>query len=245
MRYERNHTRRSIVVALTLTLAAVMSLVASYGEAFVIRKTTAGEPVRWNAVQIDILLDPSLSSLGPKQEVEETIINAFENWGDSADLPIFFQFSRGSCVGIENANCISANNYDWPSDDGAGATTKLSYNEPSGDIIDADILFNLDAGTWSNDGEPGTLNIGAAALHEVGHLLGLEHSEVEDARMAPKLGLYEGDEATLHEDDIRGITEAYATWGGFLLTTGCTAVPGAPSRAPISLLALAALLFSL
>lgn len=47
------------------------------------------------------------------------------------------------------------------------------------------------------------------AAHEFGHALGLGHSMVEHALMAPMYKGFEGDSRVLHQDDIRGIQTLY------------------------------------
>jgi len=227
-----------VMVIVTLAFCAA----AFDAEAFEMRTTALGDPVRWNTVEIEITLDPNLDRLGPFEEVEDAIIQAFDAWGDSAELPLIFDFSRGECGGPEyvdggeNANCISADNVPRGGDGHAGATTWLTFKDRSGDIVDGDIVFNTEAGEWSLDGRDGTLHIGAAALHEVGHLLGMKHSEIEDARMAPILELSGEDGSSLHTDDVLGAVEIYATWGGFLSTGGCSAAPvAADGSRPASL----------
>jgi hypothetical protein len=52
----------------------------------------------------------------------------------------------------------------------------------------------------------GDLSLAAVATHEIGHALGLRHSNVEDATMYP---WYDPSVASLHEVDVRGIKSLY------------------------------------
>ena len=54
---------------------------------------------------------------------------------------------------------------------------------------------------------PGAFDVETVALHEIGHLLGLGHSSVQNAIMYPTInpGMTKG----LHGDDIQGIRALY------------------------------------
>ncbi|XP_047309440.1 metalloendoproteinase 1-like [Impatiens glandulifera] len=61
---------------------------------------------------------------------------------------------------------------------------------------------------WVNGAQRGKMDIETVAVHELGHILGLEHSDVPSAVMYPttKWGVIK---RNLHEDDIAGIKEMY------------------------------------
>ncbi|KAK7846975.1 metalloendoproteinase 2-mmp [Quercus suber] len=86
------------------------------------------------------------------------------------------------------------------------------FNGAGGSIAHAfsptDGRFHYDADEqWSVEATPGVVSYETVALHEIGHLLGLEHSSVEGAIMWPRVrsGVIQG----LHRDDIDGIKASY------------------------------------
>ena len=68
--------------------------------------------------------------------------------------------------------------------------------------------FHYDADEqWSVGASPGAFDLETVALHEIGHLLGLDHSLVEGAIMWPSIrsGVTQG----LHRDDVDGLKALY------------------------------------
>jgi matrixin/protein with PEP-CTERM/exosortase system signal len=85
-----------------------------------------------------------------------------------------------------------------------------SFNslDPNGDndgrMREADVLLNLD---FASDFASGYYNIGRVLLHEIGHAIGLGHSEYSDAVMYPYISA--GALPELTADDIAGARSLY------------------------------------
>ncbi|CBI34985.3 unnamed protein product, partial [Vitis vinifera] len=85
--------------------------------------------------------------------------------------------------------------------DGPGGTIAHAFAPTNG-------RFHYDGDeTWSIGAVPNAMDLETVALHEIGHLLGLGHSSVQNAIMFPSIssGVTKG----LHEDDIQGISALY------------------------------------
>ncbi len=201
-----------------LTLSMMMVSVQAFG--YELRETEKGDPIRFNKKQVDIVLDSSLELLGPIDEIEEAVEEMFELWIDRAGLPMRFRFTSGNCKQFgysskgRNQNCVGASTSDemWERVQGGdpGATAIVSYKPSNGKIVDADIVFNAADWEWSTDGsEEGTLSLRAVAAHEIGHFLGLAHSDIEEAIMYPTTRVGETAAGALHDDDITAANALY------------------------------------
>lgn len=96
----------------------------------------------------------------------------------------------------------------WPNDlDGAIAVT--APIQANGTFRDTDILYNGYDFRWGVNGEWNKMDIAHIATHEIGHAIGLDHSETREATMyyATSSGLTTS--RTLHQDDINGICSIY------------------------------------
>jgi hypothetical protein len=104
----------------------------------------------------------------------------------------------------------------FPSGTGTVAVTPLWFFS-DGRISDADVLFNGSGFAFTTSGQSGRFDIQDVATHELGHLLGLDHSGVTGATLYP----YVDSTVILHRspalDDIGGLRAAYpqGTWARF------------------------------
>ncbi|MCB9076647.1 MAG: matrixin family metalloprotease [Anaerolineaceae bacterium] len=102
----------------------------------------------------------------------------------------------------------------------------------NGGSIAGDIHFNARLAkpwAWSCDGRPGTFDIGLVALHEIGHVIGLDHEPLppplEDGKLAVMNRGYNALIELLQADDKDGATNLYGYAGGGKITggVGCSA----------------------
>lgn len=89
----------------------------------------------------------------------------------------------------------------------------------SGRISDADVLFNGSGFAFTTSGAPGRFDIQDVATHELGHLLGLDHSGWAGASMYPYVDPTVILHRSLSEDEVGGMRHAYPS-GSFARITG-------------------------
>merc|ERR1719342_466828 len=131
--------------------------------------------------------------------VNADVRKAFKFWSDVTNLK-FFSKEKGD-VDIE-IGFFTFNHGDGDPFDGVGGTLAHAYFPRYGGDVHMD-----DSEVWTENSHKGT-NFLQTLTHEIGHSLGLSHSRVSAAVMAP---FYRGWDPAfkLHSDDIQGIQSLY------------------------------------
>ena len=92
------------------------------------------------------------------------------------------------------------------------ALTLLWNSASSGQIVAFDVVFNDETFNWRTEGSQNRAeyDLQNAMVHEFGHVLGLDHSTVEDATMYYAIeNTKEQEKRTLHQDDREGRNYLY------------------------------------
>jgi hypothetical protein len=190
---------------------------------------SSGTPLRWSspsAISVVVQADGSDDVAGPSDAIALRL--ALADWnaltGTSATL-------------VEDATPTSRARKDWEAGDihlllfdednssgffpGGSPTVAITpvWFFSNGVIEDADILFNGAGYSFTTRGEPGAFDIQNVAAHELGHLLGLDHSGNASATMYPYVDQGVVLQRSLSLDEVGGLRDAYPS-GSFGRLTG-------------------------
>lgn len=212
-------TRSALPSVMRVLAAVVVALTSVSVWAFELRKDSQGDRVRWHR-EVVFVVDPSLSAaLGEPRAMAAMRAAVAELEAATPELTVSLQ--EGAPLGLgyrldgaQNQNEIVAVT-DWPYTDGALASTVVTVNARTDEIIDTDIAFNVEQHTFRVlDGPTGLVDVDDVqntATHELGHALGLMHNHA-DARvvMFPRASAGEVGKRVLQEDDRLGLATLYA-----------------------------------
>jgi hypothetical protein len=183
---------------------------------------------RWLTSPIIIAFSTSLNSPPPNIKAGSDVIGAarraLQRWSSAAEIQFLETTSATHTISPQNAGdgvnliTVSADNAALFGSSENPGRTRVFYDSGNA-IVEADIALNPYE-LFSSDGTPGTYDLEATFAHEVGHLLGLEHSAVIGATMQPrqpKNGLYNLPaltQRTLSDDDRAGARSLYGPRAG-------------------------------
>jgi len=109
----------------------------------------------------------------------------------------------------KNVNAIMFHDHDWPSrSDVLGLTTPSGLTK-SGTLNDMDVELNSQDFSFDTPSHPGSYSLRDTLTHEIGHFLGLSHSQASGALMSVDYGMVALSRELFTSDDIAAICAAY------------------------------------
>lgn len=153
-----------------------------------------------------------------------SIDDAFRVWSLPSCTDLRFESVGVVPSDSTDVNRVAFVQSNWQSDREAVAITRTTYGTVNGLIRNAVIEVN-EVEFWFGDttaacsADPATYDLEAVLTHEVGHLIGLDHttlfnSEATDPTMAPQVGACEADKRSIELDDIEGLCRLYPRGAG-------------------------------
>ena len=195
--------------------------------------TQTSRQIKWPNRTIEVAFSTSLQSPGANIKAGSDVVGAarraLARWSSIAKINFAVSWSSSTSVSpaaaADGVSLITIadtlENQAFNADSTAGRT-RVFFDPESGAIAEADVSINPHPKTeegadlqFSTDGSPGTYDLEATFTHEIGHLLGLDHSAVLASTMQSRqafngtFGLPALTERTLSEDDRQRIRSLY------------------------------------
>ena len=143
-------------------------------------------------------------------EAERAIAAAFATWSNVEAAAVSFAAAPAPSplpqVAPDAVNLVTFAP-SWPHDPGLLALTS-AWATDDGAIVAFDVHLNPDK-PWATDGRPDAYDLQAAITHEVGHLLGIAHSDVPSAAMYATAEPGDTWRRDLDPDDIAAVEALY------------------------------------
>jgi hypothetical protein len=209
-------------------IALSVAMMPGRASSFEFRESQTVSAHRWLRRPIIVSLSSSLTTppanIKSDSDVLGALRRAMTSWAKAADIEFLETSSSIENIsppnkgdGVSLITLASSNASVFRSSDCPGQT-RVFYDS-GGAIIEADISLNPNV-QFSTDETPGTYDLESAFAHELGHLLGLEHSAIIGATMQPRqasngvYGLPATTQRSLSADDQARVRNLYSPQEG-------------------------------
>jgi len=223
-------------VTVVLVAAAILAL-ADSGRAYY----TFGR--RWPAGSTIVMHlefgSPSTTLIDGSRDWDSVAEGVLATWNPYLNGVLFSSIRDSASVASGNrVNTASFADDDFGEPFGSGvlAVTQTFYSPRTNAITEADVVFNR-ARTWNSYRgtlRPGTVDFRRVALHEFGHVIGLDHPDDHNQSVTAVMNSHVSSVDTLQNDDVDGAISLYGA------TTSAAPPPAAPAPAPTARNVLAA-----
>jgi hypothetical protein len=188
---------------------AAMLLTFGLGAAVV---RTYSSYASWASSPVTVLINPANADVSANAAIN-AIQYAMDVWGTQGGTSLRYQYggvASDTATAYDNRNVVFFRN----ASNGSTIATTYSWWDSSNHLVDSDVIF-WDGGFTFYTGTTGcgpisnSAYIEDIATHELGHMLGLNHSPYPDATMYGSYGSCSQEMRSLSSDDIAGVQSLY------------------------------------
>ncbi|TPW15698.1 MAG: M36 family peptidase, partial [bacterium] len=168
---------------------------------------------KWAGSAVSFRYNPNHGSniTGSNTDVQNAVLNAFAHWQEVSNTSLTITNAGTTAATTRNSSdhVNSVLFQDPASLGGALAITFTSFNPTNGNFADADIVFDMSLQFSADILTSGRFDLESVLTHEVGHLLGLDHTDILSATMYQSTPSAADAQRTLSADDIAGLRATY------------------------------------
>ncbi|MFL6228436.1 MAG: Calx-beta domain-containing protein, partial [Pyrinomonadaceae bacterium] len=217
-----------LILSALLTAVLVFSTMPLKAYTLQYTDATATKQIHWASLPINITLSTSLQSPPANIKAGSDVVGAarraLSRWEAVSNVRFNVTTSTGDSgsASVDGVNLITASvggGCTFGSVEQAGKA-RVRFDPATGNITEADLCLNPSS-PFSSDGTQNTFDLESTFVHEIGHMLGLEHSGVVGATMQPRQGRMGNfgvsnffPVRSLSDDDISGIRSIYGPLAG-------------------------------
>jgi uncharacterized protein (TIGR03382 family) len=174
--------------------------------AFTITQAESGGDIQWRSFPIPYAIDlhGAPDALDDAQWMD-VIAASFDTWTDIPDTKLSFRETDLELDSDSLKNLVWFES-SWQDDPDTGAIASMWVEDNT--LVGFDIRINADTIAWSIDGS--ATDAQAAITHEIGHAIGVGHSNVEAATMYFEILGDDTLQRSLEPDDVRAVTHLYS-----------------------------------
>ena len=184
---------------------------------------TEGFPLYWPGLCVGFSIQREGTVNRAMEEVQPAIQLSFVEWSErecaegGTSTLLFTELQMAACrraeynEGAPNVNVILFQDTKWEytGPDNNVAKTTVTFDKDTGEILDADIEVNHAFNFFTVGDDVVEYDLQSVMTHEVGHFLGLDHTQDFDATMNASYTPGTTDLRTIEQDDIDGLCAIY------------------------------------
>lgn len=143
---------------------------------------------------------------------DQSVERAMKLWNQQSASAQFSwtETPRAAAPSADGVTTISFESKIYSDDLGTSTLAITQVRSSNGRIVEADIAFNS-AKIWNSTGDSSGNDIHRVALHELGHVLGLDHPDQHGQVVTSIMNAHVSDINLLQQDDVAGARSLYGT----------------------------------